>query len=357
MFVELYRILVKITHLRYSYVFFYYNLPMKTITHIHFWKLAALATVLWTPMAALGSDHACPHGALSQKFCDRDGDMMADTPSDPKKWIDPYTLVFGTVPSQSFIFNKGARRALIRHIETVTGKHVTFFPYQTNAAELEAMRSGMLHIAGMNTGSVPTAVNCAGFHLFAVSAKEDKTYGYTMQIITYPGSEIQAPKDIKGETILLTSSSSNSGHKAPVAILQQRFGLKEGQDYVSRFSGSHINSVLKIAQHKYSVAAVASGFTTALMLHNKIPKDSIKIIYESERFPTTGYGYSHALNPKLSKKIEEAFRTFEWQDRNSSHPKPYNKFGESRFVPATYKNAWKIIRDIDKANNISYRCR
>jgi phosphonate transport system substrate-binding protein len=299
----------------------------------------------------------CPHGALSKQFCDTNNDMMADTSTDPKEWIDPYTLVFGNVPSQSFMFDKGAKRALMEHIEKITGKQVEFFPYQTNAAELEAMRSGMLHVAGMNTGSVPTAVNCAGFHLFAMTAGEDGNYGYTMQIITYPGSGINSIYDLKGSTILFTSSSSNSGHKAPVAILKERFGMQDGIDYKSRFSGSHINSVTKVAHHEYKLAAIASGFTTALMLHDKIPQDSVKVIYESDSFPTTGYGYSHKLKPALAQKIEEAFKTFIWTEENSTKPKAFNKFGESRFIPANYQKNWRIIRDIDKANDITYDCR
>lgn len=299
----------------------------------------------------------CSHGALSKQFCDQDGDMMADTPSNPKEWLDPYTLVFGNVPSQSFIFEKEAKRALMKHIEKVTGKHVEFFPYQTNSAELEAMRSGLLHIAGMNTGSVPTAVNCAGFHLFAMTAKVDGEYGYTMQLITYPGSKINDIEDLKNETLLFTSSSSNSGHKAPTAILKERFNLKDGVDYKSRFSGSHINSVTKVANKDYKIAAVASGFTDVLMIHDKIPKNSVKVFYESEKFPTTGYGYSHKLKPELAKKIEEAFLTFRWMDQNESKAKPFNKFDESRFIPAGYPEKWKIIIDIDKATGITYECR
>jgi len=304
----------------------------------------------------LAISQECYKGALSSQFCDRNGDMMADTPTDKKELVNPHTLVFGNVPSQSFIFDKDAKKALMEHIEKLTGKKVVFFPYQTNSAELEAMRSGMLHIAGMNTGSVPMAVNCAGFKLFAMTAHSDKTYGYTMKIITYPGSGINGIKDIKGQTILFTSSSSNSGHKAPVAIFKSRFNLEEGIDYKSKFSGSHSKSVTKIANKEYKVAAVASGFTSALVQNNKIPQNSIKVIYESKIFPTTGYGYSNKLKPSLAKKIEKAFFTFKFKDKNSTNLKPFNKFGESRFIPANYKKNWSIIREIDKINDISYDC-
>ena len=307
-------------------------------------------------LSLFGGESSCPRGELSPQFCDRDGDMMADTPKETTQWLDPYTLVFGNTPKQSFIFSKGAQKALLKHIEKITGKHVVFFPYQTNSAELEAMRSGMLHIAGMNTGSVPTAVNCAGFHLFAMTAQNNGTYGYTMQMITYPGSGIQSINDIQNKTVLFTNSSSNSGHKAPVAILKEHFGMKDGIQYQSRFSGNHNNSIKKIIEKTYKVAFVASGFTQTVIAENKALKDAFRIVYESDSFPTTGYGYNHRLKPELAKKIEKAFLTFVWRDNNQSKTKSFNKFGENRFVPADYKGKWKIIRDIDKANHITYDC-
>ena len=320
-------------------------------------NLRWLPLLLFTSLVLLATEAGCPHGELSQQFCDKDGDMMADAPTDPKQWLDPYTLVFGNTPKHSFVFSKGAQKALMAHIEKVTGKRVVFFPYQTNSAELEAMRSGMLHIAGMNTGSVPTAVNCAGFHLFAMTAQNDGTYGYTMQMITYPRSGITSIYDIRDKTVLFTNSSSNSGHKAPVALLKERFGMQDGIDYQSRFSGNHDNSIKKIADKSYKVAFVASGFTQSALAQHVVPKDAFRIIYESDSFPTTGYGYSHRLKPELAKKIEKAFLSFVWRKEEQGNAKSFNRFGENRFIPANYKERWKIIRDIDRANQITYDCR
>jgi phosphonate transport system substrate-binding protein len=69
----------------------------------------------------------------------------------------------------------------------VWGKKVQFFPVQSNAAQIEAMRAGRLHVAGFNTGSNPIAVACAGFKPFATMASADNTFGYEMEII-HPGS-------------------------------------------------------------------------------------------------------------------------------------------------------------------------
>ena len=75
-------------------------------------------------------------------------------------------------------------------MEKVTGKDVLFFPVQSNAAQIEAMRSARLHIAGFNIGSNPLAVNCAGFESFTIMASLTGHFGYEMEIITYPGSGI-----------------------------------------------------------------------------------------------------------------------------------------------------------------------
>jgi len=66
---------------------------------------------------------------------------------------------------------------------------------QSNAAQIEAMRSGRLHIAGFNTGSNPLAVNCAGFRSFVIMGREDDTFGYEMEIITHPDSGIEKVED------------------------------------------------------------------------------------------------------------------------------------------------------------------
>ncbi|MFQ3231410.1 MAG: phosphonate transport system substrate-binding protein, partial [Reinekea sp.] len=82
-------------------------------------------------------------------------------------------------------------------MEDVTGKKVQFYPVQSNAAQIEAMRAGRLHVAGFNTGSNPLAVACAGFRPFTMMSAEDGSFGYEMEIISYPGSGIDSPADIK----------------------------------------------------------------------------------------------------------------------------------------------------------------
>lgn len=55
-------------------------------------------------------------------------------------------------------------------------------------------------------------------------ASADGSYGYEMEIITYPGSGIEAVEDIKGKKLAFTAPTSNSGYKAPSAMLRPSTG-------------------------------------------------------------------------------------------------------------------------------------
>ena len=114
---------------------------------------------------------------LDSRFTDNDGDLIADIPSDPSQQVDPDTLIFAYTPVEDPAVYAKVWDGFLQHMEEVTGKEVQFFPVQSNAAQIEAMRAGRLHIAGFNTGSNPLAVACAGFRPCARMAAADGSFG------------------------------------------------------------------------------------------------------------------------------------------------------------------------------------
>jgi phosphonate transport system substrate-binding protein len=227
---------------------------------------AAFATSLALAFAA-------PSQALDQRFTDADGDMVADAPKDPKQWVDPPVLIFSYTPVEDPAVYAKVWDGFVKHLEKVTGKKVQFFPVQSNAAQLEAMRAGRLHVSGFNTGSNLLAVNCAGFVPFAMMASLDNAYGYEMEIITYPGSGVTKVEDIKGKKMAFTAQTSNSGFKAPSALLKQKFGLEAGKDYEPVFSGKHDNSIVGVANKDYPAAAIANSVMLRMMARGVVKKD------------------------------------------------------------------------------------
>ena len=296
----------------------------------------------------------CERGTLDTRFCDTDGDMLADIPTDPADQIDPDTLIFAYTPVEDPAVYATAWADFLTHLEEATGKDVQFFPVQNNAAQIEAMRSGRLHIAGFNTGSNPLAVNCAGFRPFTIMAAEDGTFGYEMEIITNPESGIDAVEDIKGKQLAFTSETSNSGFKAPSAILKADFGMESGADFEPVFSGKHDNSILGVANGDYPAAAIANTVLTRMLARDVVTQDQIKSIYTSQTFPTTGYGTVNTLTPELQQSIQDAFFSFDWS--GTSLEEEFGKGGESQFIPMDYAGFWEVIRKIDSANGVSYAC-
>ena len=311
----------------------------------------ALALVVSTGSA---SAQDCPRGDLDKRFCDVDGDLLADTPTDPAELVDPDTLIFAFTPVEDPAVYKSAWADFLAHLEKETGKPVVFFPVQNNAAQIEAMRSGRLHIAGFNTGSNPLAVNCAGFNPFTIMAATDGSFGYEMEIITYPGSGIEKVEDIKGNKLAFTSPTSNSGFKAPSAILKADFGMEAERDFEPVFSGKHDNSILGVANKDYPAASIANSVMLRMISRDVIKEDQIVSLYKSQTFPTTGYGTAHNLTPELKEKIRNAFFSFDWE--GTSLQAEFEKSNEGQFLEMTYKEFWGVIRKIDAANGVSYAC-
>ncbi|MBM9536245.1 phosphate/phosphite/phosphonate ABC transporter substrate-binding protein [Desulfobulbus alkaliphilus] len=293
--------------------------------------------------------------AMDPRFKDEDGDMVADIPTDPSQWVDPPTLIFAYTPVEDPAVYAKVWEGFIHHMEEITGKKVQFFPVQSNAAQLEAMRAGRLHVAGFNTGSNPLAVNCAGFRPFAMMARADRSYGYEMEIITHPDSGINTIEDIRGNKMAFTSQTSNSGFKAPSALLEAEYGLIAEKDYEPVFSGKHDNSILGVANKDYPVAAIANSVLNRMISRNVVQPEQIVTIYTSQTFPTTGYGVVYNLHPELQRKVQQAFFTFPWE--GSALEEEFKNSGEAQFIPITYKEHWAVVRTIDAAMGVQYDCR
>jgi len=314
--------------------------------------MTGLAAALLVAGGASAQD--CPRGDLDARYCDADGDLVADTPTDLAQQVDPDTLIFAYTPVEDPAVYRTAWADFIDHMQEVTGKEVVFFPVQSNAAQIEAMRSGRLHVAGFNTGSNPLAVNCAGFVPFTIMAALDGSFGYEMEIITHPDSGIESVEDIKGRKLAFTSPTSNSGFKAPSALLKAEFDMIEGRDFEATFSGKHDNSILGAANKDYDAASIANSVKLRMIERGVVDEADLKVLYTSQTFPTTGYGYANNLTPELAEKIRESFETFEWE--GTSLQEEFERNGEGQFIPITYQEHWDVIRKIDAANDVSYTC-
>ena len=128
-----------------------------------FARSAALAALALLALAAPAqAQDSCPNrGQLDTLYCDADGDLVADAPRDPARQRDPSTLVWAYTPVEDPAIYANIFKPFTDHLAQCTGKRIVYYPVQSNAAEIEAMRSGRLHFAGFSTGPTGFAVNMA----------------------------------------------------------------------------------------------------------------------------------------------------------------------------------------------------
>jgi phosphonate transport system substrate-binding protein len=308
--------------------------------------LAAFA--LWAGGPAMAQECAS-RGQLDVQYCDADGDLVADAPKDASKLVNPDTIVFAYTPVEDPGIYKDIWDPFLKHLEKVTGKKVSFFAVQSNSAEVEAMRSGRLHIAGFSTGPTAFAVNLAGAVPFAIMGSDDGRFGYTLQVYAKKNSPIEKMSDLKGKRVAHTAPTSNSGNQAPRALFPE-LGVVPDTDYKVIYSGSHDQSMLGVVAGDYDAAPVASEVVERMAQRKLYDPNDVKIIWESKRFPTTSYTMAYNLDPALAAKIKEAFFSFSFKD--TALGKEFKDV--SKFVPITYKDDWAVIRDIQKANKTEY---
>ena len=143
-------------------------------------------------------------GQLDTNYCDENKDLVADAPNDQKSWKDPSTLVFAYTPVEDPAVYQNIFKPFTDYLGQCTGKRVVYYPVQSNSAEIEAMRSGRLHVAGFSTGPTGFAVNLAGAVPFAAKGTEKGPHGYHLLAIVKKDSPYQKLADLKGKRVAHT---------------------------------------------------------------------------------------------------------------------------------------------------------
>ncbi len=291
----------------------------------------------------------CKHrGELDPNYCDENKDLVADQPKDPKKWKNPSTLVWAYTPVEDPAVYEKIFAPFTEHLAKCIGKRVVFFQVQSNAAEIEAMRSGRLHVAGFSTGPTAFAVNVAGAVPFAVKGTAKEFQGYNLIVVTRANGPIQKLADLKGKKVAHTSPSSNSGNLAPRALFPAE-GITPEKDYTVVYSGKHDQSILGVMKGDYDAAPVASDVFERMARRGQIKESDFRIVYRSRKFPTSSFAYAHDLHPQLAEKVLSCFYEYRFT------PEMQKAFdGADRFFPINYQTTWEPVRQVAQGSGESF---
>jgi phosphonate transport system substrate-binding protein len=273
---------------------------------------------------------------------------VADTPTDPKKLKNPSVLVFTYTPVEDPAVYEKTFKPFTDYLGQCTGKRVVFFQVQSNAAQVEAMRSGRLHVGGFSTGPTAFAVNLAGGVPFAVKGDAKGYQAYNLIVVVRADSPIKTMADLKDRKVAHTSPSSNSGNLAPRALFPT-LGVTPDKDYKVQYSGGHDRSVLGVRTGDYDAAPVASDVFERMAARGTIKESEFRIVWRSEPFPTSSFAYAHDLDPKLRDMMLNCFYNYRYP------PDMQKAFdGADRLVPITYLKDWAVVREVAAASGESF---
>jgi phosphonate transport system substrate-binding protein len=278
-------------------------------------------------------------------YADADKDEVADPPQDQAALISPEEIVFSFVAGDTESVTEDQCKELFAALQEKTGRPVKYVHFENVTDQLDALKKGELHVAGLNTGVVPTAVRRDGFVPLCTFGREDGSYGYTMEFIVPANSPIKDIKDIQGHKVMFTRLDSNSGFKAPLVLLLDEYKMLPDRDYQWGFSQGHEASIKGIAEKDFEVAPVASDILARMKEKGEVDPEAVRSIYTSERFPPATIGVVYNLDPELRKNIEDALMAFSIKGSGLD-----GEFGAdvTKFVPVNYKDDWDSTRRIDR---------
>ncbi|TFH26565.1 MAG: phosphate/phosphite/phosphonate ABC transporter substrate-binding protein [Myxococcales bacterium] len=282
---------------------------------------------------------------VSMDYADADGDLVADSPTDPAQCIAPEALVFSYVAEEEESVPEETWKELLSALAEKCGREVRYIHYTDVDEQLSALKKGELHLAGLNTGTVSTAVRRYGFVPICTFGNEADRFGYTMQLLVPADSPIKSPADIRGHKVTFTRLDSNSGFKAPLVLLMNQYNLMPERDFPWGLSLGHNESIRLVANKETDVAPIASDMLARAIERGEVDPSAVRVIYESERFPPATIGYAYNLTPELRDAIRDTLLGFDWNGTGLE-----NVFGAdvTKFVPVNYKNDWANSRRIDQ---------
>jgi phosphonate transport system substrate-binding protein len=193
------------------------------------------------------------------------------------------------------------------YLAKATGKKVVYYTVQSNAAEVEAMRSGRLHTPA-SPPAPPVRRHLAGYVPIAVKGYPDGFRATTLSCWSRRTAPYQTLTDLKGKKVAPTSPLVQLRQPRPARAVPQ-LGLVPDEDYTVLYSGKHDQSVLGVAHGDYDAAPVASTCTSACSRPAAWPRRTARHLHQPA-LPHLVLRLIQPALPRTGAKGRGAFHTY-----------------------------------------------
>jgi phosphonate transport system substrate-binding protein len=282
------------------------------------------------------------------------GQPPQELPEDESEWADPDTLIYVDKPGESGEAQyQESIQPLLDRLEETTGRSVEWQPVDSNAATVEAFRSGRGHLGDISTGTSAFGVNLGGIVPFADPISPSGQFGYRLLAIARADAhDIQSVEDFARDDVAVAHSepASNSGHQAPSALFDQYFDVTPEEDYEVNFSGGHDQTGRGIAVGDYDAGPICSTCLEDLIeATDDMNYEDFKVVWASNPFPPGPLVHRYNLHPDIVEGIKKATIGTDWTGTAYAE-----NTGEAEYIPIDYKNVFNDILIIQRYNGVEY---
>ncbi len=201
----------------------------------------------------------------------------------------------------------------IKYLEKKTGYsfNIHFTPADKNI--VDELGENVIQFAAIGSGSYILADHKYDVCPLVRGINHAGKAEYKSVFVVLPDSPIDTIQDLRGKRIAFGSDTSTQGYLIPRIILEDNgLALNDLKSYV--FTGSHLNCANEVLAKHADVCGIQDT-----MGYDLAKKGLLRIIYESDYFPSSGIVCNKKVLPEVREKVKQALLDFQPKTRDSAN--------------------------------------
>ncbi len=195
--------------------------------------------------------------------------------------------------------------SLLKYLESATGYKFELCFTQKNEQIVHDLGTGRVHFAAIGACLYLEAHERYGVWRLVHGLNADGLAQYQSVIFVAADSPIKEIDDLRGKRFAFGSFSSAPGHLIPRIILSEH-GISLDDLSAYEYTGSHYNCVSSVVSGRFD-----AGGMQDVMARKLVGEGVIRIICESDFYPSSGIAVNKDVPPAVVAKVWQALIDFE----------------------------------------------